>query len=289
MTLPMDRSSNRSSDIWIAPFVRGCEGSNVDRDPGRSSARLADGCAEVANGCAEVANGCAQIAIGCARIAERSDRDPGKIISMPIRDYRPADMDACVAIIDTIWRFHERLEPNALADCASRLYVGGSLSASDCAWVLEDEDAVRGSLFGRTGSGEPIMSDYRGIGGTLRMVLDFLRLPGLGPRAKGRWLRAIHDHAANRARIEPEADGEVTLFAVDPAAQGRGFGRRLMDRYLERCRAAGVQRIVVETDRDSSYGFYDRYGFERLGRFDSPMNRLFTGSVGDAYLYLLAL
>jgi hypothetical protein len=62
-----------------------------------------------------------------------------------------------------------------------------------------------------------------------------------------------------------------------------------MDAYLERCRAVGTRRIVVETDVGSSYGFYDHYGFERVAGFYSPLNERFLGAPDEAFIYQLDL
>jgi ribosomal protein S18 acetylase RimI-like enzyme len=64
------------------------------------------------------------------------------------------------------------------------------------------------------------------------------------------------------ARHDP-GDGHVHLgpIGVEPEAQGRHIGHRLMDRYceeLDRTRTAGY----LETDRLENVGFYKRSGFE---------------------------
>ena len=81
----------------------------------------------------------------------------------------------------------------------------------------------------------------------------------------------------------------MTLFAASPASQGKGYGRRLMDAYVEHCRHLGIERLTVETDVESSYGFYDHYGFTRIGEFTSPMTQRFTGGSGRSSVYELVL
>jgi ribosomal protein S18 acetylase RimI-like enzyme len=203
-----------------------------------------------------------------------------------LRPYRGTDQEACAVVVDGTWGFGRRFaEP--MAGFARDLYLGGSLSVSDCGWVVEDEAGVRGFLLGRCGVGPHFVSAYGGLAGSLRAVARLLRLPGLPLKEKLRWLSAARSHAANRASIEPEADGEVVLFAIDAAARGRGYGRALMDAYLERCRAADTRRIVVETDTASSFGFYDHYGFEPVGSFHSPLNERFIGGAEESFVYQL--
>jgi len=68
------------------------------------------------------------------------------------------------------------------------------------------------------------------------------------------WLTAWskRDPAAPHVHLGP--------IGVSPAAQGRGIGRRLMERYCEALDLAG--RIgYLETDRPETVRFYERFGF----------------------------
>lgn len=53
-------------------------------------------------------------------------------------------------------------------------------------------------------------------------------------------------------------------MAVDPAAQGRGVGRAVLDAAVERLRAAGA-RLLWANGRDTALGFYERLGFRVVG------------------------
>ena len=70
-------------------------------------------------------------------------------------------------------------------------------------------------------------------------------------------------------------------FDIDHHALLQALGRVRADtNYLD---------ITVETDLHSNFGFYEHYGFVRLGVFDSPMTRLFAGDQGDTFVYVLDL
>ncbi len=66
---------------------------------------------------------------------------------------------------------------------------------------------------------------------------------------------------------ETERDGEAgfRMLAVDPAAQGRGVGRLLVDACLARARADGRDRLVLLTlpQMTSAHRLYERLGFSR--------------------------
>jgi len=205
---------------------------------------------------------------------------------IPIRDLNPSDAALCERIVAAVWRIPERISPPHFADFATHLYTIGALAGSTWARVVDDGE-VRGFLFGRITGGERISTSTSGLRGTLRLVTRFAVMRGVGIGRKVRWARAVHRHEWARAAIEPPGETEVTLFAVDPSAQGLGYGRALMDEFVAACWDAGAARITVETDRESSLGLYDRYGFELVGGFRSPMDALFSGGDGDSFVYEL--
>ncbi len=63
---------------------------------------------------------------------------------------------------------------------------------------------------------------------------------------------------------------ELTKMGVEPAAQGRGYGHRLMEAAIEFARRRGAQRIVLRshTSLRNAIGLYRKFGFtvSRLGR-----------------------
>ena len=208
---------------------------------------------------------------------------------MTLRSYQPDDLARCMEIVDEAWAFSDRVRPPALAEFALRLYTAGSLAQSRYASVVEEADGVEAFLFGRAGSGDRFRTEFSGPVGRLRPLRRLLGIRGLGLGDKFGWLRDITRHEIARARVQPVGDGEVTLFAAAKAARGKGHGRRLMDDYAEHCRRLGIDRLTLETDVESSYGFYDHYGFTVVGEFTSPMNQRFSGGSGRAFVYELRL
>jgi ribosomal protein S18 acetylase RimI-like enzyme len=60
--------------------------------------------------------------------------------------------------------------------------------------------------------------------------------------------------------------GHIYHLAVDPAYQGRGLGKRLLDECLEGLRRAGLKRVIimVADDNPSGRGFWKRSGYEEI-------------------------
>src|SRR5207249_8643296 len=60
--------------------------------------------------------------------------------------------------------------------------------------------------------------------------------------------------------------GHIYHLAVDPAYQGRGVGKRLLDECLEGLRRTGVKRVIimVADNNPRGLGFWRRYGWEEI-------------------------
>ncbi len=206
-----------------------------------------------------------------------------------LRDYRRDDLVRCRELINQAWDFDGNISHPEIAALAKDIYVNGSLAESRHYRVVEDDGVVLGLLFGAAGDGDKFLSAYGGVLGSLRVLVRLLRVRGLALREKRRWIAAINAHEVTRVKVTRRSDAELTLFAVDEAARGRGLGRQLLAEYLDVCRSLGKNRITVETDVYSNFGFYEHHGFVRVGEFDSPLTELFSGGSGETYVYELEL
>ena len=76
----------------------------------------------------------------------------------------------------------------------------------------------------------------------------------------------------------PPFEYEVHTIGVDPAYQGRGVGRRLLDDLLNFA-AGAVVHLEVRTDNESALALYRSVGFTRVGL----RKRYYRVSGADAY------
>ncbi|ORA85204.1 ribosomal protein S18-alanine N-acetyltransferase [Mycobacterium malmoense] len=76
----------------------------------------------------------------------------------------------------------------------------------------------------------------------------------------------------------PPFEYEVHTIGVDPAYQGRGIGRRLLDELLDFA-DGGVVYLEVRTDNEAAIALYRSTGFTRIGL----RRRYYRASGADAY------
>jgi len=74
--------------------------------------------------------------------------------------------------------------------------------------------------------------------------------------------------------LKPEPPDCLYLgkIAVDPAAQGRGIGRRLFERALTEARGRGLSRLRLETrvELTGNHACFRRWGFVKTGEKTHP-------------------
>jgi ribosomal-protein-alanine N-acetyltransferase len=76
----------------------------------------------------------------------------------------------------------------------------------------------------------------------------------------------------------PPFEYEIHTIGVDPAYQGRGVGRRMLDELLK-IAAGGVVHLEVRTDNATAIALYRSVGFTEVG----VRQRYYRVSGADAY------
>lgn len=206
-----------------------------------------------------------------------------------IRDFTRQDFEKCMEIVNDVWDFDSRFKPEELSRLFKKVYTAGSLSASNFAIIVEEKNIVQGFLFGKCGDKNLFTSEYSGLTGTLKFLYHLFSLSGIRLKKKIYYLRIIIEHEKNRRKVEPRKENEVNLFAVNPRSQGRGYGKLLMNSFIEFCKKRNVERITLDTDKECNLGFYDYFGFKVKGQFYSPLQKEYSGKTGDSYVYELKL
>lgn len=206
-----------------------------------------------------------------------------------IRPFKNSDLTRCAAIVNKVWTFNSKFKPEQLSELFLDYYTGGSLSASNFAVVAEEHNIVKGFLFGKCGNEKLIKTGYSGLWGKIKFLFQLLFLRGVSLKKKWFYLNIAGVHEVNRRKVEPERINEVNLFAVDPDTQGKGYGKLLMNDFIEHCKKENVSRITLDTDGECNTGFYDHFGFKVKGTFDSPLQKEYSGKSGLSIVYELKL
>lgn len=64
-------------------------------------------------------------------------------------------------------------------------------------------------------------------------------------------------------------NGAILLLLLDPAYQGQGIGREMMQRTLEWFRSQGCSWVFLDTDDTLDFAFYEHFGWKRAVEFPS--------------------
>jgi ribosomal-protein-alanine N-acetyltransferase len=64
--------------------------------------------------------------------------------------------------------------------------------------------------------------------------------------------------------ISSDSQARILMFAVSSGWRRRGFGRQMMDAFVQTCVMRGLRRIELEVriSNEEAIRFYKRYGFE---------------------------
>ncbi len=105
----------------------------------------------------------------------------------------------------------------------------------------------------------------------LRQLLQTCGLTEVGVAAQLDRVRVAtwQGQIVGMALLERYAEGGLLRsVAVDPAWQGRGVGRRLVEAMLEAARREGLSQVFLLTE--TAADFFARLGFEPIARADVP-------------------
>ena len=206
------------------------------------------------------------------------------------RGYLPSDLAACARLAKEAFPYGRGSERADSSKWAMEGYVESSLLYSTWSEVACIGDEVVGFLFGRIEKTWKGRNRLRPLFTELAMTAKFLlRDPLMLLRSLGlMWNVWITE--AKLAEHRPKSDAEIELLIVDSQHRGRGIGKQLVDRFLGAAVNAGARVATLYTeDLQSSYQFYERYGFRRVATFYDDMTSYFANEPSMAIIYALDL
>ncbi|GAA1702128.1 GNAT family N-acetyltransferase [Fodinicola feengrottensis] len=186
------------------------------------------------------------------------------------------------------------VRPATRADVAELSEVLGRAFYDDppFVWVLPDDDVRRRKLAGlfrllltsvhlARGGCEVCVRDGRITAGTMwdppddwqtSTVTELMQLPSLMVLLGRHFFAGIRGLSALNllADVHPhEPHWYLGVIGTDPAAQGGGFGRALMESRLSRCDETGIP-AYLESSKESNIPYYERFGFEVRDKVTLP-------------------
>jgi GNAT superfamily N-acetyltransferase len=206
-----------------------------------------------------------------------------------IRIFLDTDLQDCKNIVNKVWKFTNVFQSREQAELALDSYTGGSLAESNYATVIEENGKIVGFLFGKYGVRKPLKTKYSGLYGRLSLLARLLFIGKVSLAEKFQYLRLINVHETNRHKAKANRDNEVNLFAVDPNTQGKGYGKVLMEAFIQRCKDEKVQSVTLDTDKECNFRFYEHFGYKKVAEFYSPIQEKYTGTDGTSFVYELSL
>lgn len=205
-----------------------------------------------------------------------------------VRKYEASDLRACAELAAEAWPSRISTIPREDQVAGMEGYMMSALAASTWAEVLEESGHVVGFLYGR-------IEKHRKAGVTLVPKQSLISVASA-------FIAARHERPSNILRMiwnvsltelkmsvnRPRSDAEITMLTVGSAHRGKGYGRLLVERFVDAARAAGASVLTVYTDDQSSnWRFYERLGFRRVAEFYDNISSFWVGRRANGIVYVL--
>lgn len=91
----------------------------------------------------------------------------------------------------------------------------------------------------------------------------------LGAEGSANYARIVEFMHTRTAKYVPDSAWYLSIVAVDPAAQGRGLGRKLLEPTIAEADRAAIP-CFLETFTPRNIPFYERIGFSVVARIAEP-------------------
>ena len=175
-----------------------------------------------------------------------------------IREFRESDTGPLSQMILTTWEMDSYGE--GLGIPTSEAYLQSCIRSSRFIRVLEDQGAVKGCVMARIGRNRIGLGE---IADSVRFSRRIRGMDGIdGFVSDIRILNRTDKELKRECGID--FDGELVLLIVSEDSRGKGFGRMLFDSAIGYFREMDAHDILIFTDDDCGFGFYDSLGARRL-------------------------
>lgn len=161
----------------------------------------------------------------------------------------------------TMWPLWKYAEARVIDDM-----IGIDMKVCSVNLVAEIDGKARGVLIGSTSSGAlKTIHEIILVKKYLYRYMVFDR-KAMNPFARLNLLRIFLGELPYYMHSPRGKAAEIVDLTTMEGYRG-GVGRALVDAFVERARAAGLERVDVGTDTELAWGFYEKYGFKRVRKF----------------------
>lgn len=198
------------------------------------------------------------------------------------------DMDACSRLAWDAWVADSDKSDEFANPLVMEGYVRTFIVRSNWTDVAYDSHGVIGLLFGRIGRLRD-KAGSRSLASKLGMIPQFL-FGVHGQRVSPVVLWHFFMTEFKVLVNVPRSDAEVNLIIVGSKHQGKGLGKKLMERFVESARHAGCRLITLYTDdQASNWRFYEVIGFKKVATFHDGLTSHFVERDANGIVYVLDL
>lgn len=191
----------------------------------------------------------------------------GNSVEIKYVKYHNKYFNQCAMLMKGTWNFHKHFVNIENNDIVYGAFLEGSLmDATYTDLILDEHENVLGYLIGNNYKKDAFFIKGKKLLGQIKFYskhLIYLILGKYGDKKAA--LQQFSGMTELASRLEKDKmlfDSEVNLFFVSPILRGKGYGKKLMDRYIEYCKQREIKKVFLWTDRGCNYKFYEFYGFE---------------------------
>lgn len=188
------------------------------------------------------------------------------------KKYEKKYLKDCAQMVRDTWEFEKTLVNPRKPEILYEYYIRDCENYSEHLEILADEnDHAKGILFGSIEKATiflKIKYSFKNIRNYAGMLYHILN-GDLGKR-KAAWktFQVQCEYNLMGESDNKKFDSEVNLFIMSPDLRGKGYGKKMMDRYVKFCRKNNLSNAFLWTTPECTYTFYEKYGFKLFRKFE---------------------
>ncbi|CAF3224549.1 unnamed protein product [Rotaria socialis] len=184
--------------------------------------------------------------------------------------YNSKYLKSCAKLVGETWPLDEKLVNASRSRHLYYYYIRNCIYNSVYSDLIIDQetDTVLGILFASDESRTSCKAFVKNVNNRL-ILLKHIIFGHLGKRFVA--LNSVKDMLNIEKSIEKycgKFSSQLNLFVLSKQLQRQGYGRQLMDRYIQFCKNEGqIENIFLWTDINCNYRFYEYCGFRTYKQF----------------------